>query len=243
MAEEKKKKLPIIRTRAQLDMIFDGLYDQGFGYFGSYKAHESKVKRIISDSNKLRVSFSEYELQGLISKSSNYNEIRKICEKFFKQFRPDDRIKELLNKFHLKSDGEADQPSTWSASETDIRNWVKFKRKYNIKGEPYLQYARIYNLDKNILKLWAPEHSSSSFKQLYTLIFGEEPTNNDWDTDTTGRWQDLGKIQIKCFQNGYMDVKGDVDTLKEYYYKYFKKWDNVIIVYKGKIEVREKIDN
>ena len=58
------------------------------------------------------------------------------------------------------------------------------------------------------------------FKNFYKLVFDEECV--DFDQRKTGFWIKLGKIEIKLFQNGYANIKGDLKKLKEYYYQYIK---------------------
>jgi len=244
MADTKNKKLPTIRTRAQLDMIIKGLSDQDFGYYvGDWKAHDHKINRIISDGNILRIKEDKYkaELYNLIKGMTNYNEIEKTVKKYFTKFKSDDKINELINTFYLKIESVTSKPSDY-ASKQDIINWVKFKRKYGIKGEPNFNYnVSVYNLDKIFIKVnflnsyrW---ENKSKFTQLYNFIYGEDP--NEWSAESSGAWQNLGKIEIKIFQNGSMNIKGDIKKLKPYLYNGITKY-NCIIFYNNKKEIFEK---
>lgn len=242
MSEKKNiKKLPIIRTREQLKMILDGLYNQGFGYYvGDYKAHDVKVEKLINSNNTLNMDENKYghELKDIVRNMTNYVEIDRTIKKYFKKFKPDDKIKELINKFHLKEEFSISSPSNWSPNKSDIIDWVNFKKKYNLKGEPHVN--KVYNLDKNFIKLvfWG-EHRENHFKftQLYKLIYGENP--NEWSAKNIGDWQDLGKIEIKIFQNDTINIKGDIDKLKKFQYKYGISKRNCVIFYNNKKEIIE----
>lgn len=240
MADKPTKKLPEIKTRAQLKMVIDGLSEQGFGYYvGDWKAHEYKVNNLIHKNNTLGIEENKFksELNELVSDMTNYDEIDKTIKKFFQRFKPDDKIKELLNHYYLKPEASCIKPSHSSASKKEITDWVKFKRRYNIKGEPDFDWsADVYNLDKNFIKV-NDYDSKYDFEKLYKLLFNEEP--NDFSLKNLGDWQDLGKIQIKVFANGSINIKGDLDQLKSYLYKEIRNFD-CIIYYNNKREIRER---
>jgi len=236
---ENKQKLPIIKNREQLKMVIDGLSDQGFGYYvGDWKAHEYKVSNLINKNNTLGIEEDKFKskLNELVSNMTDYDEIDKTIKNFFQKFKPDDKIKELINHYYLKPDASCRKPSS-SPSKKEIIDWVKFKRKYNIKGEPDFDWsADVYNLDKNFVKV-NDYDSNFDFEKLYRLLYNEEP--NDFSLKNLGDWQDLGKIEIKVFQNGTINIKGDIDKLKSYLYKEIRNFD-CIVYYNKKKEIRER---
>ena len=243
MADKKNTKLPIIKTRAQLKMIIDGLESQGFGYYvGDWKAHDYKVNSIIRKNNTLGIKEDTFmgELTKEVEKLTNYSEIEKIVKNFLKKFKPDDKINELLNNFYLKPETVVRQPSSSHPGRKEIIEWVKFKRKYGIKGEPNFNWnVSVYNLDKNFVKIsFFGEHyeKKPKFTNLYELIYGEEP--NEWSAKMGG-WQDLGKIEVKIFQNGSMNIKGDIKELKKRLYDNINRHDCVIF-YNKKKEIFER---
>lgn len=244
------KRLPKITSKEQLKAICDGLNDQGFGYYSEYEMHNRKVQSIISKNNKYRIDDKKFssEVQDLISDVTDYEEMDKIVSKYFEKFKPDDKIKELLNKFYLKALDSGRSPGN-SPDRKEIIEWVRFKKKYGIKGEPFgtLNYISVYNLDRNILKINSSgDYGTWEFDRLYELLFNEKP--NEWSNGNGygegkvfGKWQDLGKIQVKVYQNGNMDVKGDIKKLREFLYKSIRR-ENCIIFYNKKKEIRANKD-
>jgi hypothetical protein len=241
MADKKLvKKLPLIKSKEQLSMIISGLSDQGFGYFTSdWTAHDKKVDYLIQKNNILNISDKDFdrELKSLLNNMTNYNDIDKTIKKFFKKYKPDDKIKELINKFYLVADAGGMPPSDSHPDTKSIFDWVKFKEKYSIKEENVFGYqVRVYDLDKKYIKInfqfgWTEKHN---FDELYKLIYNETP--NEWSYKDTGIWLDLGKIEIKTFQNGTMNIKGDLKKLTTYFYEQITK-RSVIIFYNKKKEI------
>ena len=238
------KKLPIIKTRSQLSAVLDGLQEQDFGYISDYKLHDNKVNHIINTANKFNIDDRKFrsELNKLVYDVDSYDEIKKIVINYFKRYAPDDKIKELLNHFYLKPEAFARVPTHGYTDKNEIISWYRFRKKYGIKDEPNFGYeVRVYNLDKNILKIngfkeYSPYgRSKHDFIQLYKLIFNEEPNEIH---SKMGGWQDMGKIKIKVYLNGNMDIKGDLKRFKEYLYKSIRKSD-CIIIYNGKKEIIE----
>ncbi|MCF7866767.1 hypothetical protein K9L67_06000 [Candidatus Woesearchaeota archaeon] len=242
MSDKKEvKKLPIIKTKSQLTMILNGLNDQGFGYYVSdWKAHDKKIESIIHKNNTYGIKEDSFkgELIKNLENLTNYDEIEKAVKSYFTKFKPDDKIKELLKSFYLHPDVVVRVPSTSHPDRNDIIAWVRFKRKYGIKGEPNFGWdVSLYNLDKNFVKIniggsvWESEYN---FTKLYELIYGEQP--NEWSLKNKGDWQDLGKIQVKIFQNGTMNIKGDIKDLKRRIYDDIRRY-NSIIIYNNKMEI------
>jgi len=234
--------LPIIKTRAQLDMILNGLYAQDFGHYSDWKAHEKKVESIIRQNNTLNIKEDTFmgKLKGDVEKLDTYSEIERISKNFFKKFKPDDKIKELLNSFYLKSESSVRPPSSSSPGRKEIVDWVKFKRKYGIAGEPNFGWSvDVYDLDKNFIKVNISSNyeweNKTKFSELYKLLYGEEP--NEWSAKQGG-WQDLGKIEIKIFQNGTMNIKGDIKELKKRLYNSITRY-NCVVFYNKKKEIFE----
>ncbi len=242
MSDKPIKKLPIIRTKEQLSMILNGLSAQGFGSIASdWQAHDYKVYRLISENNVFGVSEQNFksELIKLVQNMTNYSEIERIIKNYFKKFKPDDKIKELISKFYLKSDMSVRQPSRSRPEKSDIKDWIKLKKKYKIKGEPKFNWTvDVYNLDKSFIKVnffgynW---ENQTKFSELYEFMFGEKP--DEWSSKLTGSWQNLGKIEVKIFQNSSMNIKGEVKKLKKYLYE--QLGDNCIIIYNKNKEIRE----
>lgn len=244
MVDKEIKKLPIIKTREQLNMVLKGLDDQGFlSYASDWKAHDRKIETIIRKNNTLGIDEKKFkgELTEKVEKLTNYSEIEKIVSSYFTKFKPDDKINELLDNFYLSPDVVVRQPSTSYPDRNEIIAWVKFKRKYGIKGEPNFNWnVSLYNLDKNFVKVnissdyWVTE---GRFTELYELIYGEVPKG--WSAKNKGDWQDLGKIEVKLFQNGTMNIKGDIKDLKKRLYDNISRYDTIII-YNKKKEIFEK---
>lgn len=235
-----------IKSRKELEDIFKSLSDQGFGFFSDYEAHHKKINRIINEYNTLRVDKEDYKFKEKMYSIDDYEEAKKEAINFFSKFKPDDKIFELLNTFHLSNDDSASTPSYNYPNAKEIIKWMTFKNKYKLNdkdfdGDDTVEY---FNLDKSFLKI-RYSNKDYKFKQLYELIFGEEC--NDFLGSEYGDknydWQNLGKIEIKIFKNGYANIKGDLTKLKEYYYKTINKNRNyvhTIIKYNGKTEIIKK---
>lgn len=235
------KKLPKINNKKQLGQIFDDLNEQGFGYFNTWEAHESKVNSIINKNNELNIGYDKYEVDKLIGNIGNYDEIDKITKKHFSKFKPDDKIKELLNIFYLKADATVRPPSHRWPDKKEIFEWVKFKKRWNINRELNVNWNfSAYNLDKNIIKINNPNrdsYSSWNFTKLYELLYGKKP-EKELSNMNYGDWQDLGEIQVKVFKNGTMNIKGNIKEFKKYLYNNISR--DCLIIYNNKREIREK---
>ena len=194
-----------IKTRKELEDIFNSLSDQGFGYFSEYEAHQKKINKIINDSNTLDLNSKEdYKFKEKMQRFNNYEEAKEEAINFFSKFKPDDRISELLNTFYLSDDDKVHTPSYSYPGSKEIIAWVAFKSKYNLKDEfgggNYVEY---FNLDKSFLKIHYGDEDYK-FKQLYKLILGEDCNDfygSKYGTKSYGIWQELGKIEIKIYQN------------------------------------------
>jgi hypothetical protein len=228
-----------IKTKEQLDEILKMLNDQGFGYFSDYEPHKKKIDHIISNANKLGIKHDS-KLKYELIRMSDYTEIEKKANEYFSKFNPDDKIFELLNKFYMQTDDNRKVPYYNYPGNNDIVAWVNFKTKYGLKDE-YIGSFDVYNFDKSFIKIRFPEYSNWEFENLYELVYGEKCGKFE-EKKAYGEWQNIGKIEIKLFQNGYCNIKGDIVKLKEYYYKYLKKniHNNTIFIVNKKKEIIKK---
>jgi len=228
---------PIIKTKEELDALFDALKDQGFGYFYTYEAHQKKIDKIIYSSNKLNVSVDSKFKENLL-RVNDYVQAEKDAQSHFSKFKPDDKINELLKKFSLQSD-ELGKIPTHYASTQEIIAWVDFRTKYNLK-DVFDKGSNVdyYNLDKNFLKIYYGDNGYD-FKTLYSLIY-EKPCP-DYSRKDVGVWIDLSPMEIKIFANGTANIRGDIKKFKEYFYKNLKNetYGNDIIKYNDKVEIRK----
>ena len=227
-----------IKTKKQLDEILQMLNDQGFGYFSNYEQHKKKVDHIINKANRLGIKYND-KLKSELEKMSDYAEIEKKANEYFSKFSPDDKIFELLNKFYIQTDDSGKVPYG-RPDNRDIVDWVNFKNKYELKDE-YIGNFDVYNFDKSFIKIRFPEYSNWEFENLYELVFGEKCGKFE-EKKAYGIWQNIGKIEIKLFQNGYCNIKGDIGKLKEYYYKYLKEriYRNTIFIINKRKEIIKK---
>ena len=175
---------------------------------------------------------------------TDYDTIKKTAEKFFSKFNPDDKIFELINRILIQADDSVITPSDNYPNSNEIISWVEFKNKYNLKDEFGISKSvEYYNFDKKFIKISFYDYFSE-FIELYNLIFGEEIKNfadskYTKDAYKYGQWQNVGKIEIKIYQNNTADLRGDLTKIKEYYYKYLikKMYNSLIIKYNGKIQI------
>jgi hypothetical protein len=238
-----------IKSRKELETIFKSLSEQGFGYFSDYEAHQNKINKIISESNTLRVDKEDYKFKEKMYSTDNYEEAKKEAINFFSKFKPNDKIFELLNTFYLSNDDSASIPSYNYPSQKEIIKWMTFKNKYKLNDKDFggsdsgSDSVEYFNLDKSFLKIHY-SNKDYNFKQLYELIFGEKCNDfsgSEYGDKKYGIWQNIGKIDIKIYQNGYSNIKGDLTKLKEYYYKTLiqknKIYGHTLIKYNDKIEI------
>ena len=126
-----------------------------------------------------------------------------------------------------------------SPSRSDIIDWVKFKKKFNLKDEfGASENVYIYDLDRKSLKIYfGDNYNKYDFVKFYKIIFNEEVENPL--ENKVGVWQNLGKIEVKHFQNGNTEIRGDISKFKEYYYKDIKSkvYNHTIIRYNKKTEI------
>jgi len=235
-----------IRTRKQLEELIKFLDDQGFGYLSEYDLHQKKINSIISRNNTLNVDAEKnHKFREKLMSMKDYDEANKEAKEYFSKFSADDKILELLNIFWIQSDDSGRVPYSRSDNK-EIVNWVNFKVKYGLKDE-YQKSSQftVYNFDKSFIKVRFPEYGSWNFKNLYELIFNERCDEFE-ERKAYGKWQNIGKIEIKLFQNGYCNIKGDIGKLKTYYYKFLKEKEyyrrNIIFIVNKKKEIIPQSD-
>jgi hypothetical protein len=230
-------KLKKIKNRKELDDLFKQISDQGFGYLSSYDAHRNKINSITSAANVLGVS--DRGINDLIDNNDTYLNISKKLKKHFSKFSNDDKIIELLNQFYLIADSTVYFPSGTSTKK-QILDWIKFKKKYKIPKDPKNQAFNVifYNFDKNFIKIRDYSYSWRDFKYLYKLLYNKEPNIDVGNSPGSGKWINLGEIEIKYFQNGTMNIKGNIEKLKKLYYKSYAKNTGVTRIVKKNNEYR-----
>lgn len=239
-----------IKNKIELKKILDSLYEQGFGYHNDDDFHNNKVGHIISKANKFNVDYRNFYGENKIPdfyKLTNYDDIKKQAESYFSKFSSNDKIDELLDTFYLQENDKCQTPWRSISKISDIIDWVNFRKKYNIDDIfGTSDYVLFYNLDKNILKIRFPEYKGYMFDNLYELIFNEKP--DKYDEPRFGKlnksWQNLGKIEIKFYQNNNADIKGDLTKIKEYFFKKItlKHSYNLIIKFNGNQTIINKKD-
>lgn len=233
-----------IKNKEDLKKIVKFLEEQGFNLReSSYSLNNDKITKIIINSNKLNLEIDGNEREKLftqLSKIENYSDMITTADAYFSRFSSDDKIYEVLQWFYIQADEQGSVPSHYSPSPKEIVEWFNFKTKYNINDNDFYDSVSYYNFDKNILKISFSDTKSWEFDKIYKLIFGEDI--KPYRKNSTGDWQDLGKIQIKFFLKGSANIKGDLTILKEYLYKKLIKriYNNYIIKYNGKTEVFKK---
>lgn len=228
-----------IKSRKDLDDIFKELGNQGFGYLNSYDAHRNKISSLKADNNKLNVS--DNDVDNIIDNDDSYLIISKKLKKHYSKYSIDDKIKEYLNKFYIVPDAMIKFPYGGS-TKTDVKNWIIFKRKYKIPKDPEnsTHNVQFYNLDKSFLKIHDYSFSWYDFKSLYKLLYDKEPDINIGNNAHTNKWYDLGEIQLKYFQNGSINIKGNIEKLKNIYYNGLKNTLGITIKINKKYEYTEK---
>jgi len=220
-----------IESRKELDELFKQINKQGFGYFSSYNAHKNKIDNIIFNANVMNID--DYNIREMIDDDDTYTNISKMVKKYFSKFSNIDKIKEYLNKFYLIVDSSSIFPSDLTSKKV-ILDWIKFKKKYKIPKDPINPSYRVtfYNFDKIYIKINDYSYSWRDFVHLYKLLFNDEPKENIGNSPETGIWYDLGEIEIKYFQNGTMNIKGNINKLKELYYEKIKSYSNMTTIIK-----------
>jgi len=232
-----------IKNKEDLKKILKFISDQGFRIRDSdYNLHDEKIGSIINRANKLNLELDDTQKRKIreeLSKIENYSDMVKAADTYFSRFNSEDKIFEVLKWFYLQADELGKIPSHYSPNSKEIVEWFMFKTKHNLTDD-YFGSVQYYNFDKNYLKINFNETKRYEFDKMYNLIFGEK--NKDYRENLAGEWQDLGKIQIKFFKGGGVNIKGDLTTFKEYLYKNLTKriYNNYIIKYNQKTEIIKK---
>lgn len=221
--KEDEFKIPEIKSSKDLDKIFDALYDQGFGYVQNQDSfHKAKIDKIIHKNNKLKIDIPSSFYYDTY-KIKNYSEAEASVINHVSKFNPSDKINELIkNKFPLKYDDRCEIPEYNETKVNKVIDWFNFKAKYRLNDKDLKKYVQtknylkvdIYDLDKKFIKI-SFGNDISDFETLYELIFNEKCSGLK---NSSGDWQNIGKIEIKQFLNGTANIRGDIDKFKEYYY-------------------------
>ena len=233
--------LPYIKTKKDLSKLIKSMGNQGFGYISEFDLLNSKIDDIIDKNNKLNIKFDKDKLKTDLNSYDDYDEMNNAANAYFSKFSVNDKIEELIIKFHIIKDDGCRTPSYDDNDLKEVVEWFNFKTKYNLKDEfGQSQHVDYYNLDKNYLKFSFGEYNSHEFKKLYNFIFYEECP--EFNQKTVGVWQNINKLQIKFFMNGSSSIKGEIEKFKELYYQYIIKrsYSNTVIKYNGKIEKIKK---
>jgi hypothetical protein len=143
---------------------------------------------------------------------------------------------EYINTFSITPTSVGKTPDTSNNKDNVIIDWWKFKKRYNLKDEfEPNSTVKFYNLDKKTIKINFGKNYN--FEQFYKLLYNENCPDLD-KIYFLGDWADLGKIKMKKYQNGNVELDGDLVLYKEYFYKYLvnARWHkNIIILYNNKI--------
>jgi len=233
-----------IKTKQELDQIVDYLKKQKYVpyqdhdrtiYLDSDYMHKAKIINMIDKANTLELSdikIKKDDFVRALTRETDYTEIGKKIDNYFSAYNPNDKIYELINKFWLKATDSGTPPSFTNPRKNDIIAWCKFKAKWNlndsiiVNGNP----IKIYNLDSKSIRLYYSEDNLGGIKKLYKLIYNEESLDFD---KTYGVFLNMGQIEIKIYQNGTAELRGNLTKLKDVYYKNIKDKTYAIIIYKG----------
>jgi hypothetical protein len=225
-----------IKSQSDLKQLLKFLDEQGFGYFSDWQLHQKKIENLISKNNTLNITY-EKDLSSKFSKLDDYDNIDQEIKKYFSKFNVSDKIDEFTKTFSLQGDDGCQTPYASPDSKSVIA-WIEFRDKYNLKDEfgvgNQLEY---YNLDKNYLKIRFPDYKGWEFKSFYKTIFNEDC--KEFEEKEIGKWQNLGKIEIKFFAKGTAAIKGDLKKIKESYYNSIvkNKYRHIVIKYNSKFEI------
>ena len=224
-----------IKNREELNKIFNIIYKQGFNYINSYNNHTAKIDNIKSKANPLNITGKDYNLHKLYDDDDDYSTITKKLTTYYSQFGTDLKIDEYFNLFYMKADDTGSFPGS-SPRRSDSEKWIKFKKKNNIRQDPPDNTRQIYyyNFDKSYIKLNdIDSYSWYKFENLYFYLYNKKPNKIKRHTN---KWYDLGEIQVKFFQNGSMNLKGNIESIIQYFLKEkINTINNVILIkYKNK---------
>jgi len=249
MKEDKPKtdfKIPKITNYEELEIVLDSLSNQGFGSFGrSWEHHNNKIDSLIRNANTLNLNIPDSLTKDLRNKK-DYNDVELEAKKYFSSFNSDDKIYEYINNyFSIKYDDKSKAPGSNNDRINEVIEWVNFRIKYNLNDKDFKNFEHqytntyIYNLDKKTIKINFSDEST--FRSFYKLIYEEECAPFDKHSNSFGEWYNLGKIEIKQFQNGTVTLRGDLSKLKNYYYKYLTQKQiynsNYVVYYKNKTQI------
>jgi len=237
-----------IKNKDDLKKILKFLDNQGFGITSvqhpdDYTLNNYKINKIIDNANILNIKINNRNnLFSELSKLNNYSDMVTTANNYFSKFNSKDKIKEFIDIFYIQEDEYCKVPSHTYPGKKEIIEWFNFKTKYDLNDD-YNDNVYYYNLDKNFLKIKFGDNKYE-FEKFYKLLYNEESSefeHSKYGKNIYGTWINLGKIEIKFFQTGNVNIKGDLASLREYYYEYLtsknNNYTNYIIKYNGKIEI------
>jgi hypothetical protein len=238
-----------IKTTDELNKIIDELSEQGFSGINRYELELRKKEDIIRKANTHNISkYSNDELKNDFNRTKSFEEMENIAKEYFSKFSSKNKLNEYLDMFDIIENDQGQKPSKYDyekGTDRSIKKWEDFKNKWGIPDiGDYNARVYIYDLNKNYIKVRFPNLSSWDFKQLYNMVFNEEAVL--FNERETGNYQNIGKLELKFYSNGNVDIKGSgLNTLKKLYKNYIptKHYINSVILYGSEKLINEREPN
>lgn len=201
-----------ITSKKKFDLLLSVLERQGFHFHNSDASHRTKVERIVSSMNKLKIKYPDDLAEKLYrkvrGKKDDYELLRIEAEKYFAQFGKDDKIMELIRENYISANSEVHLNLNNREEELE-----KISKNYDLSPIGDVAYIRLYDLSDKNLKI----NYANSFEELIQRTL--EPKFN-FENRLVGTWHESFGVHYKIYQNGRIEIKHqDLAKLKDWYRK------------------------
>lgn len=214
--------LPQINTQAELKQFMNHLEANNFGYNGNEidKFIKTRINKIIGKANVLNVDYDHRQLEKEYEKINSFIEIEEKANAYFGQFDVNTKIKQLVSNISLvpvePKNGDA---ILFTEMHPDHKN---YSNKY------------YYDLSKDSMKLWLPQHRHNDVEKLLKLVYGADVDFGYWSEYTPptkftfGQWQTANNsLQWRIFKNESIEIKHpEIKKLKDLYLAYCLTFKN-----------------
>jgi hypothetical protein len=229
-----------ITSKTDFDKLFKSLDEQGFYIHGDYKIWDNFLIKQINKANILNLKIDAERLIKtlLLNKTDSIEEIQSIITNYFSQFKETDKLKESLKFIN---------PVYKDVPDKEVE---EYRQRYLKPNKHGYTWGRFIDLTKSTIKIslfnnmeigfggteyrdYRGHDYERAFKFVVKYLFNENIDDVDLHIvkiENLGIWRTFGKLEIKQFKNGNIEVKHpDIDKLKNVILEYSKDKENLFV--------------